>query len=90
MMVATRNVGFLIGSLRKASFTRRLADAMAKLAPETLSLGGVSAIEQSCGSTNAGGFSEALAAFAGAPRSICVRVRQRSTGRKSCSAPPCF
>ena len=38
-MAATRNVGILIGSLRKASFTRRLANAMAKLAPENLQFG---------------------------------------------------
>jgi chromate reductase len=37
-MSATRNVGVLVGSLRKASFTRRLAEAMAKLAPENLTL----------------------------------------------------
>lgn len=39
MMAATRNVGVLIGSLRKASFTRRLANAMAMLAPENLQFG---------------------------------------------------
>ncbi|HLY80226.1 MAG TPA: NAD(P)H-dependent oxidoreductase, partial [Caulobacteraceae bacterium] len=34
-----RNVAVLVGSLRKASYNRKMALALAKLAPETLTLG---------------------------------------------------
>jgi chromate reductase len=37
--MAERNVAVLVGSLRKASFNRRMAHALAKLAPENLKLG---------------------------------------------------
>ena len=38
-MASTRNVAVLVGSLRKASFTRRVAESLAELAPPTLRLG---------------------------------------------------
>ncbi len=37
--MAQRNVAVVVGSLRKASFSRRMAHALAKLAPEALQLG---------------------------------------------------
>lgn len=37
-MPPTRNVGVFVGSLRKDSFTRKIASAIAKLAPSTLTL----------------------------------------------------
>lgn len=38
-MVKARKVAVLVGSLRKASYNRKMALALAKLAPETLKLG---------------------------------------------------
>ncbi len=37
-MATARNVGVLVGSLRKASFSRRVAGALLALAPQTLHL----------------------------------------------------
>jgi chromate reductase len=38
-MAETRDVAVLVGSLRKGSFTRKVAEALGELAPETLKLG---------------------------------------------------
>jgi chromate reductase len=38
-MSATRNVAVLVGSLRKESFSRKMANALIGLAPETLKMG---------------------------------------------------
>jgi chromate reductase, NAD(P)H dehydrogenase (quinone) len=37
-MTTTRNVAVLVGSLRKGSFSRKIANALAELAPESLEL----------------------------------------------------
>src|SRR3569623_1062858 len=37
-MADTRDVAVLVGSLRKSSFTRKVAEALGELAPETLKL----------------------------------------------------